>query len=381
MRIEHLELSNKKVYLAPFNNLTQSLYIDLLQQSADFLGFVDAFASGDNIIAPSDIGEYDIALIVSPNYYKEISKHFANEKSYVLIPYKGSFFFYKPDTLLLSWLMFWYPMYYQQSWRMRLQWFYFRTTLATKYRIFLHNNERQLKQLQHKHTKQRMFMIGNGPSLTMNDLMTLHTHHELSFASNKIFLAFDEIAWRPTYYTAVDPLDIKEYYTTINDLSGTTKILPLNYLKDYPALQNTLHFNLLNPLTFDEISFSKNLLYGIYSGESVIHVMLQIAAAMGCHELYLLGMDHNYVIPKQHENDLYIADEGVQNHFHKNYRSVGDKWTEPRLDNATIQFERFDRLAKEQGVTIYNATRGGKLEAFERVEFDTLFPNKENKLP
>ncbi len=33
--------------------------------------------------------------------------------------------------------------------------------------------------------------------------------------------------------------------------------------------------------------------------------------------------------------------------------------------------------ADQNGVKIYNATRGGMLESFERIDLDSLFSNKE----
>ena len=42
------------------------------------------------------------------------------------------------------------------------------------------------------------------------------------------------------------------------------------------------------------------------------------------------------------------------------------------FDQSYIAARRF---AEKHGVKIYNATRGGKLEVFERVNFDKLFRN------
>ena len=38
-----------------------------------------------------------------------------------------------------------------------------------------------------------------------------------------------------------------------------------------------------------------------------------------------------------------------------------------------VAFEFAEEYSKEHGFRIYNATRGGALEAFERVDFDSLF--------
>ena len=45
----------------------------------------------------------------------------------------------------------------------------------------------------------------------------------------------------------------------------------------------------------------------------------------------------------------------------------------PNTDQSTLTFLAAKRYADAHGIKIYNATRGGKLEVFPRVEFDSLF--------
>ena len=50
----------------------------------------------------------------------------------------------------------------------------------------------------------KIFVIGNGPSLKAADLDMLEGN--ISIASNRINLIYDECRWRPTFHTVVDPL-------------------------------------------------------------------------------------------------------------------------------------------------------------------------------
>ena len=94
---------------------------------------------------------------------------------------------------------------------------------------------------------------------------------------------------------------------------------------------------------------------------------------MGFKEIYLLGIDHSY--------SKNIDDQG--NHFIKGYYSEEEqKALKGRyhsalyeIDNASKAFETAERYSRTHGFRIYNATRGGKLEIFERVDFDSLFNN------
>ncbi len=60
----------------------------------------------------------------------------------------------------------------------------------------------KLKGYKNIHSGERCFVIGNGPSLTPEDLDKLK--NEYSFASNHIYKIFDRTNWRPTYYVSVD---------------------------------------------------------------------------------------------------------------------------------------------------------------------------------
>ncbi|HOH28077.1 MAG TPA: hypothetical protein PLC40_00245, partial [Candidatus Hydrogenedentes bacterium] len=69
------------------------------------------------------------------------------------------------------------------------------------------NNER-LYALKDKHKGGRCVIVGNGPSLAIRDLDRLKD--EITVASNRIFLAFSETEWRPTYFTMCDVVVARE---------------------------------------------------------------------------------------------------------------------------------------------------------------------------
>ena len=58
------------------------------------------------------------------------------------------------------------------------------------------------RSLKGKYAGRRGFVIGNGPSLCIDDLARLTD--EITVASNQIYLAFDKTPWRPTFYTIED---------------------------------------------------------------------------------------------------------------------------------------------------------------------------------
>jgi len=105
--------------------------------------------------------------------------------------------------------------------------------------------------------------------------------------------------------------------------------------------------------------------------------MISYAIYMGIKELYIIGLDHNFSVPKKYENfksgeDNVIISEGEVNHFHPDYRKKGEKWAQPELDVLEQSFIKIQDYAKQYGVKIYNASRFTKLDVFEKVNLDDL---------
>jgi hypothetical protein len=99
--------------------------------------------------------------------------------------------------------------------------------------------------------------------------------------------------------------------------------------------------------------------------------MLQMAVYMGFKDIFLLGIDHQYILPGQKIKNKYIC-EGEINHFHKDYHKVGEAWHEPRVPMLTQAYAYAARECKKQGVHIYNAGRRTALDVFARVDFDDV---------
>jgi len=234
-------------------------------------------------------------------------------------------------------------------------------------------NRRAIKSLRQKHTGERCFIIGNGPSLRKEDLEKLR--HEQTFAANRIYLVFDEVKWRPTYYVVIDNKVQFKYKEEIAKVDAKIKfqgISPLvgvrTRLKGF--IQFWVDIKISSPMN---PPFSTNLLNGIYEGGTVTYAALQLAIYMGFKEIYLLGIDFSY--SSVVHMDGTISSHNVKDYFSDNYLA-GKKIEEfawlPNLERQEQAYIKARELAEQNGIKIYNATRGGKLEVFERVDFDTL---------
>jgi hypothetical protein len=234
-------------------------------------------------------------------------------------------------------------------------------------------NDRELLQYKNKHAHQRCFILGNGPSLTISDLELLK--NEICFAFNKIFLCYDQTEWRPTYYLVEDHLVAQQNYNDIDHLEHSIKFFP-NRLKLFvPEFKNSIYFHLNWTQFFpSKPGFGCDPFAALYWGETVTYTAIQLACFMGFSSIYLLGVDFNFLIPPQKDpnNPAVYIDSGEKNHFHADYRKPGEKWFAANIDHQEKTFLAAAEGAKKNGVKIFNATRGGKLEIFSRVKFDSV---------
>lgn len=239
--------------------------------------------------------------------------------------------------------------------------------------IFRHSELARFKDI---HKGKRCFIIGNGPSLTIDDLEKLHKNHEVCFGSNMICRIFPQTNWRPTYYAIIDWLAIKNCLPIVAEEKNTEVFVSdMRFLRPVKYMYSNVHLLHMPgevPLNEGYPGFSDDITECVYHGGSVSYgISMQVAAYMGFTDIYLLGTDNNYV----------KASHVDGNHFIENYYDPEEKKELERQnisveivrDYMTRSFTKAEEHSRENGFRIYNATRGGMLEVFERVDFDGLF--------
>lgn len=245
-------------------------------------------------------------------------------------------------------------------------------------------NEAELKALKDKFKGQRCFVIGNGPSLNKLDLTKLNG--ENAFGVNGIFYKTDEMGFKPKFYVVEDRHVMADNIDRINAYDCEYKFFPSLYKKQITNFKNVLTFNMdvgfyiQESKHFEKSRFSKDCSKVIYCGQSVTFINLQLAYYLGFTEVYLIGMDFEYKI---RESDISIkgavleSTEDDENHFHPEYFGKGKKWHDPKLHNVLQSYKLHKEIFEADGRKIYNATAGGKLELFERVDYNSLFSDSE----
>lgn len=233
------------------------------------------------------------------------------------------------------------------------------------YKYFDIYENQQILQFKNKYQGKRCFIVATGPSLKMEDLKLLRAKKEYCFGMNKIFYLFDKVDWRPDFYFVSDPEIMRDYVEEIDKCLANYKFaidLADSFWKS--RHDDIIKYHGVYGGTGEDI-FCEELEKGVSANYTVTYVCMQFAIYMGFTEIYLIGADHSY---NGQINDSKNHVYGDMDHKAKtiSYRST-------YMENAEKSYRSAKKYAEAHGVKIYNATRGGKLEIFERVEFDSLF--------
>ena len=233
----------------------------------------------------------------------------------------------------------------------------------------------KMKEFKGLYEGKRCFIIGTGPSLAPEDLNILEKNNEISFASNRIYEIFDKTEWRPTYYANQDFPLINKYYELIKKIDCKQKFLPID-VRDYFNNEKDITYFILKHKDFypHDAEFSFDISDYLAQGFTVTYGLIQIARYMGFKEIYLLGIDHNYSL-SVNEKGIPVQNDNVKDYF-EGAKASNKGLNLPRVVESTVAYMTADKVSRKNGFRVYNATRGGKLEAFERVDFDSIFEKK-----
>lgn len=237
-----------------------------------------------------------------------------------------------------------------------------------------------LANLKDKYRGKRCFIIGNGPSLNLVDLDKLKD--EYSFGVNSIYYKESD-GFKPYFYTVEDSHVIKDNIDEISNFAVKYKFIPTEYkhlineefysqIIFYPM--NTGFYQPYSP-NYEKPRFSEDITKQIFCGQSVTIINLQLAYYMGFKEVYLIGMDFSYKIPESAivDGDSILSTEDDENHFDPRYFGAGKKWHDPKLHNVLASYQLCKKMYSNDNRIIFNATKGGKLEVFDRVDYDEIF--------
>jgi len=209
------------------------------------------------------------------------------------------------------------------------------------------------------------FLIGNGPSVRVEDLIEIKNAGYVTFCFNRINLIYENSDFRPDYVTSSDEQMISDFGA---EMAAANRGRMIFVSKENPRQPESFWFFLKKSRNFRFYTKPQGGLSA--NGGSLVPAM-QIAYYMGIRKLYLYGVDHNFNFEPKKGIGRYKNAVGEGNHFIKDYRG-GLAWQAPTYELVEDALSRGDQVFRRDGGFIKNATHGGRLEVLERVALETL---------
>lgn len=214
----------------------------------------------------------------------------------------------------------------------------------------------------------RVFILGNGPSLNYTPLDLLKG--EVCFGVNRINLLYDKTDWRPDCVVRGELVEGNRHREKLvaQDVKQSLEAGAAVYLQQGLAgvvrdhnIKGKIHYFYTCPhdaKRFDDVGVPEEWhLPSICTFATSVHMAMQIAVQYGADELYLVGCDLGY-------------EDGKSNHFDEKYER--DLFIRPARYLNGDAMKGYEIAKRSCPVPIYNATVGGSLELFPRVDLEKL---------
>ena len=230
--------------------------------------------------------------------------------------------------------------------------------------------DEKIRKLKSSKNGKRCFIVGNGPSLTLEQLETIK--NEDCFGANRIYKMFEKTDWRPKYYVIQDRYDstAESVYEKINvDVFFVSDI----YWKEHGMKNpNAICYHTKRNLKqSNKIPFSNDVSKYIQTASTVTYTMIQLAVYMGYKKIYLIGMDHTYANITNDKGEI-IKRNNVKSHV---FGDENEKEVVANISYMEAAYKSAADYCEKNNVEIYNATIGGKLEVYKRINFFDIFMN------
>lgn len=257
----------------------------------------------------------------------------------------------------------------------------FKVRIYYKYANLLKRNEK----LRDLFKGKRCFVIGNGPSIKRQDLSLLK--HEIKIVCNYFFNHEILKEWQPTIYCAGDPATSHsipayiDYYQNI-----FRKIDPLFYIFHWTVLEqisNNDEIKITSAQRDKMLGFvSDSVLYEVSDRSQIDFtktiptirhtpmLSIMVAMYMGCNPIILIGCDHDYAykyFQGKYEVEHFYPESNPQI-IQRTYLQVFED-----MFKTYACYRKLNQIALNKGISILDATDGGFLDTFKKVDYSSLF--------
>lgn len=239
------------------------------------------------------------------------------------------------------------------------------------------------RSLRDRHRGERCFILCCGPSVKQQDLRQLAGELVISVSSAYMHPEFNRIA--PRYHCvpqitagSLTEAETVDWFRDMNAHLGAAEVVLSHYQRSTVERSGvfsgrTATFLLMEGDRYDDCDC--DLTDRIPGPQSVSIMAVSLAIYLGCREIYLIGTDHDQFLtgtytyffdrnPIAGKDTTVDANGRVRSTRHEEFQALERLWR---------QYRWLKGVAAARGVRIVNATAGGALDEFERVELANLF--------
>lgn len=222
-------------------------------------------------------------------------------------------------------------------------------------------------------------VLGNGPSVKGFDFDRLKSFNV--FGMNAAYRYWDEIRWYPRYYSCLDLVvglshaeQIARLIRNAHQYGIERFLLRRNLIDHIGRVENGDCIVDFDRLRRESRQFSRR---PITTGS---HTLIW-AASLGFRELYLLGVDCNYVeiVPGavRREGTVLEITSATENpnYFFSGYQQVGDRYNIPNSSRPHLHLDSWRAAAisvDEYGAKVLNANLKSRVDAFDFCRFEDV---------
>lgn len=261
-----------------------------------------------------------------------------------------------------------------------------RSSVIGTFRILPPLRNKRIKKLysyKNSHKRERCFVVANGPSLTVNDLDMIK--NEYCFGCNGIYKIFGNTDWRPTYWCVSDGHIIDDtlehvgkesVFFTIKSCWYSSKLISSFIKKGGNACY-------IDDLYLENHFVKTNMTSWWPMSATVTVFMIELAMFMGFEEIVLLGVDNTFKLTQyKHFSEEYDETNNMSKQIKEELIKLEkrgmtvEEYNEHIFNMLTKDYVNISIYAKKHGYKIYNATVGGRVEAFPRIKLKQYLNKK-----
>lgn len=223
-----------------------------------------------------------------------------------------------------------------------------------------------------KNKTNRIFIIGNGPSLQKMNLNVLQ--HEITIGVNAVLYN----SFQPTYIAITDTVVINQYPVEI--LFGSEKSIYIFSRRIYRKYKNIIDkyisvdkIHLIDLINTDfmksGVTFDKNFKKSHVSYSIMIDIAFPLAYYLRYPKVYLIGIDHSDY--KHHCYDAFLKSLPANIPNPQNISGYNDAI---QSEDLSKRYQKAYQILKKSGIEVFNAGLDSKLDVFTRMSWIELFP-------